>query len=166
VIYVVVALAAFIGVLWTYLLVGQVVQRVRHRRFLRRATAGELARRCAESVRFMGWADRTKGAALLHTGRAWTESDLLAAIEALGDEVTKDGRIGYGSNQFFFYDGGFAEIAETLRDRLGLPQHWEIALGVRVDPRERRRFWKALGRLPLNSPERQEFLKAHATRGG
>jgi hypothetical protein len=123
VLYLLVGIASLVALTWAY---NTVIVRVRaHRRrcFLREASADEIARDCARAVRFMGWADRAAGARLLEAKRAWTERELLDALDALYEEVTRgDTQRGYGSNYFFFYDGGFAETRSALCDRLGLPR--------------------------------------------
>jgi hypothetical protein len=119
-------IVGFVVAVWIY---NAVLVRVRarsRRRFLREAPVGELARECARSVRFMGWAKRSAGAPLVDPNRHWTERGLLDALEALLEEVTADGKHGYGSNEYFFYDGGFAATSEALRKRLGIPQPWDV----------------------------------------
>ena len=126
--YLLAAVAGFValfGLIWGYYAVGTRLRARRRRRFLREATATEIARSCAQSVRFMGWADRAAGARLLDPQRSWTDRELLDTLEALFEDVTRDDReYGYGSNYYFFYRGGLAETCQALRDRLGIPQPW------------------------------------------
>jgi len=125
VLYVLAGVAGFVALVWAYTTLYVRLQARRRDRFFREATSDELARHCAESVRFMGWADRSAGACLLDSKRSWTERELLDALEALFEDVTRGEREhGYGSNYFFFHDGGLAATCEALRDRLGIPQPW------------------------------------------
>lgn len=123
--YLLAGLVGLVALIWGYDTVVSRLRARRRRRFLREAPANEIARDCAQSVRFMGWAERSAGARLLDPNRDWTERELLDVLEALFEDVTRGERDhGYGSNYFFFYDGGFAETCEALRDRLGIPQPW------------------------------------------
>jgi hypothetical protein len=123
--YLLAGLAGFAALVWASYALVVTLRARRRRRFLRDATADEIAHDCAQSVVYMGWAERSAGARLLDSERRWTERELLDALEALFEDVTRDEREhGYGTNYFCFYDGGFAETCEALRDRLGIPQPW------------------------------------------
>jgi hypothetical protein len=107
------------------------VQRNRQQNFnqtLRSEPIHSLANRVSAAVRFERWDRFATGAEILKRD-AWTESELLHALEKLFEDVTNEdhanGRTGRDSNFFEFYDCGLAAISEALRDRLGLPQPWD-----------------------------------------
>jgi hypothetical protein len=91
---------------------------------LRRASASELAAECAKIARSLGFAASPAGEAIC-AERTWTERDLLSALDALYAEAThadRPGGSGGDSAAHMYCDVGFAEIAEVLRARLGLPK--------------------------------------------
>jgi hypothetical protein len=124
--YVLAVLVILAGCLWCAAFSPGKVGTWRRRRWLMRASVAELAAACADSARYMGFAEWHAGKSICAV-REWTERDLLSVLEALSEEATRSdppGVSGHGSNVYMYYDGGFAEIAELLRDRLGIPQPW------------------------------------------